>query len=74
MKEVTEDTIVDIGASFDGSWCSRNSARDAVVAAVSEDTGQVLDAVFLTKECTVCTQLANERDAGKLEYLEYLER
>ena len=37
--------IVDCAASFDASWNSRGwSARDGVVAAISDDTGKVLDA------------------------------
>jgi len=38
------ETMIDVGVSLDGSWSSRGwSARDGVVAAISIDTGKVLD-------------------------------
>lgn len=67
------EKVVDVGASFDGSWSSRGwSARDGLVAAVSEDTGKVLDVVYLTRECKQCKEIEGKRARGELGRLDYL--
>ena len=65
---------VDVAASFDCSWSSQGwSARDGVVAAVSEETGKVLDAVFMSKECPDCTLMEDKRSKGGFSHIEFLE-
>ena len=65
--------VVDVGASFDCSWSSRGwSARDGLVAAVSEDTWKVLDVVYMTKECKQCKEMEEKRARGDLNRLDYL--
>ncbi len=67
------EKVVDVGASFDCSWSSRGwSARDGLVAAVSEDTGKVLDVVYLTRECKQCKEMEEKRAIGKLSRQDYL--
>ena len=67
------ETVVDVGASFDCSWSSRGwSARDGLVAAVSEDTGKVLDVAYLTRECNHCKGMEEKRARGELSRLDYL--
>ena len=56
VPDCTDDELkckmVDCAASFDCSWSSRGwSARDGIVAAISEDTGKVLEEVFMTSSC-----------------------
>ena len=66
--------IVDCAASFDGSWNSRGwSARDGVVTAISDDTGKVLDVIFMTKSCPHCKQMDDKRARGELTRLEFLD-
>ena len=68
------ELMVEAGASIDGSWCSRGwSARDGVVAAVSIDTGKVLDVVYLTNSCTSCDQKERELKKGTTSRRQYLE-
>ena len=60
------ELVVEAGASIDGSWSSRGwSARDGVVAAVSVDTGKVLDVVYLNK---LVYFLRPERDGTQGRY------
>ena len=68
------ELVVEAGASIDGSWSSRGwSARDGVVAAVSVDTGKVLDVVYLTNSCTSCDQKERELKEGTTSRRQYLE-
>ena len=68
-----DDEAIDVATSFDGSWSSRgHSARDCVVAAVAEETGQVIDAVFLSKGCPQCTALESAQEAGRLSATEFM--
>ena len=72
LRGAGDTETIDVAASFDGSWCSRISARDGMVAGIAEETGQVLDAVFRTNACSHCEQLERQRDTGILSYLDYL--
>ena len=67
------EKVIDVGASFDCSWSSRGwSARDGLVAAVSEDTGKVLDVIYLSRECKHCKEMEQKRETGELSRLDYL--
>ena len=69
------DEVIDIPTSFDGSWNQRGfRARDGVVAGVAEETGQVVDAIFMSNQCPQCTTLNSARENGTLEYLDYMKR
>ena len=71
--EELAEKVVDVGASFNCSWSSRGwSARDGLVAAVSEDTGKVLDVVYMTRECKQCKEMEGKRARGDLNRLDYL--
>ena len=68
------DEIIDVATSFDGSWGSRapgHQSRDGVVAAIADETCQVVDAVFLSRSCAQCTTLKCAYEEGKLTNLEY---
>lgn len=72
-NEELEEKVVDVGASFDCSWSSRGwSARDGLVAAISEDTGKVLDVVYLTRECSKCKMMEEKRTKGDISKLDFL--
>ena len=43
------------------------------MAAISDDTGKVLDVIFMTKLCPHCKQMDDKRARGKLTRLEFLE-
>ncbi len=48
------------------------SARDGLVAAVSEDTGKVLDVIYLTRECSKCKGMEEKRSRGEVSRIEFL--
>ena len=47
------ETVVDIPVSLDGSWKSRHMSQHGMVAAISADTGEVVDCYYA---CSVCSQ------------------
>lgn len=56
------------------SWSSKGwSARDGVVAAISADTGKVLDVRFKTNSCPQCTEMENKRKGDEVTRMEFLE-
>ena len=68
-------TNVEIPTSFDASWSSRGwTARDGLVAAIAEETAQVLDVLTLTNSCPQCTEFKNLLDDGKISSDEHTER
>lgn len=72
--ERLDDKIINVGVSIDGSWSSRGwSARDGVVAAISIDTGKMLDVVYLSNSCTACDRKEKEKKEGKISNVAYLE-
>ena len=71
----TGKTMIETPTSFDASWSSRGwTARDGVVAAIAEETSQVLDVLALTNGCPQCTELKNLMDEGKLSSDDHMER
>jgi hypothetical protein len=75
MDDQLKTKMVDCATSFYCSWSSRGwSARDGVVAAVSEDTGKVTDVVFMTSSCPHCKQMEDKRTRGETSRLEFLDR
>ena len=65
--------MVEAGASIDSSWSSRGwSPRDGVIAAISIDTGKVVDVVYLTNSCTSCVQKEREPKEGTTSKRQYL--
>lgn len=55
--DVTEDDIIEIAVSFDGTWSKRGfSANFGVGFVISVDTGQVLDYGFASKICLQCSR------------------
>jgi hypothetical protein len=72
--EELNEKLVNVGTSFDCSWSSRGwSARDGIVAAISEDTGKVVDAVFMTSLCPSCKTVEYKHALGEMSNLEYLD-
>ena len=68
-----EEKEVDIGTSFDCSWSSRGlSARDGFVAAVSEDSGKVLDVTYMTRECSRCKGMEEKRARSEISRIDFL--
>ena len=71
--ENLDETVVDTGVTIDASWCSRDwTATDVVIAAISVDTGKVVDAVHMSSSCTECKKMEKKRSDGDLSRLEYL--
>ena len=71
--EELRENITDTGATFDGSWSSRGwSARDGIVAAISVETGKVVDVVYLSGSCNQCTEMENKRQTGQITRLQFL--
>ena len=59
--------------TIDASWSARGrSASDAVVAAVSVDTGKVVDVVHLCSSCTECKKMEKKRKEENITRMDYL--
>ena len=53
---VTDDDVVDVAVSFDGTWAKRGfTSLIGVVFVISVGTGEVLDYEILSKECQQCS-------------------
>ena len=71
--EELDDAVVDAGVTIDASWCSRGwTATDAVIAAISVDTGKVVDVVHMSSSCRECKKMEKKRSDGDVSWLEYL--
>ena len=65
--------VVDASVTIDASWSSRGwSATDAVIAAISVDTGKVVDVVHMCSFCCESQKMAKKREDGEVSHLEYL--
>ena len=75
-REDLDNAVVDAGVTIDASWCSRGwTATDAVIAAISVDTGKVVDVVHMSSSCSECKKMEkrrSEEDLSRLEYLAWL--
>ena len=72
-REQLSDVVVNAGDTIDASWCSRGwSATDAVIAAISVDTGKVVDVVHMSSSCAECKKMEKKKTDGELSRLEYL--
>ena len=72
-REDLDNAVVDVGVTIDASWCSRGwTATDAVIAAISVDTGKVVDVVHMSSSCSECKKMEKRRSEGDLEYLAWL--
>ena len=55
--DLTEDDIIEIAVSFDGTWSKRGfTANFGVGFVISADSGQVLDYGFASKICVQCSR------------------
>ena len=65
--EELREKIINAGASLDGSWSSRGwTARDGMVAAISVESGKVVDVVYLSSSCNQCTKMEEKRNRGQI--------
>ena len=72
--EELREKVVSAGASLDGSWSSRGwSARDGIVAAISVESGKVVDVVYLSGSCNHCTAMEEKKNSGKITRREFVE-
>ena len=54
------DSVLDIMVSYDGTWHHRGfKAAHGVGVVMSVDTGEILDAIPLSKECVECRRMQN---------------
>ena len=57
---------IEVAVSFDGTWHHRGfKSSHGVVLVMSADTGEVLDAEVLSKDCSICSKNINADDAWK---------
>ena len=65
-EDEEQDSVFDIAVSFDGSWHHRGfTSSHGVGVVMSVDTGDVLDAVALSKDCSVCLNNLDKDDEWK---------
>ena len=63
--EELDGAVVDAGVTIDASWCSRGwTATDAVIAAISVDTGKVVDVVHMSSSCGECKKMEKKGVTG----------
>ena len=74
MNIRSNESVADAGVSLDCSWNSRGwQAKGGVVAAISQDTGKIIDIVHKTLYCRECSNKQSQRDDHKISALEYME-
>ena len=68
VEDFTEEPVVDIDASFDGT-CQRRgySSLNGVVFAISKDAGQCIDSRVMSKRCS-----RESVELNKLRYVNYI--
>lgn len=60
-SSIDKDQVLDIPVSFDGTWHhSGFSSTHGLGVVMSVDSGEVLDAVVLSKDCVECTRMQKE--------------
>ena len=70
-KAFNKDEVLDIAGSFDGSWHHRGfTSSHGVGVIMSVDTGEVLDAVSLSKDCQTCIKNKDKDDEWKRCHVE----
>lgn len=71
----SDDGILDVDVSFDGSWLTRGHTSQVGVGSVIEVyTGFVLDIEVLSNYCHTCARLLTSKKDGKISDTEYNER
>ena len=64
-----KDVIVETGVSVDGTWQRRGfSSLNGAVAAISIDTGKVIDVPCLSKYCQGCISMELYKDSDPERY------
>ena len=59
---ITDSSLLNVTVSFDGTWHHRGfKSSHGVGVAMSVDTGQILDAVVLSKSCPTCEKNRNAK-------------
>ena len=72
-RDELPQTVVKAGVTINASWSSRGwSATDVVVAAISVNTGKVVDVVHLSSSCTECKKIEQKKQDGQMTHLQYL--
>ena len=71
-REELHEKVIDAGVTIDASWSTRGwSASDGVVAAISVDTGKVVDVVHLSSTCGECTKMEEKKKTGSVSRLDW---
>lgn len=70
MEKDSPGEEIEVPVSMDGTWKSRNQSRHGFVAAVSVETGQVIDSHYMCSTCPSC-KLWEGKDKDSVEYLEW---
>ena len=69
---VTEESLLDIAVSFDGTWAKRgHSSLFGVVFVISVDSGEALDFHVLSKFCKSCSIWENKKSNDPAKYEEW---
>ena len=68
-KGATDDEVIDIGVSADGSWQRRGfSSNNGVVTAISIETGKVVDIEAMSKICKACCLKESMKENDPVAY------
>ena len=67
-EDFNEDEIVNIDASFDGTWQKRGfSSLNGVGIVIAKDTGKCIDYHVLSKKCSGCAAWEDRKDTREYE-------
>ncbi|XP_013398023.2 uncharacterized protein LOC106164605 [Lingula anatina] len=69
-SDVDINEVVDCGITIDGSWQTRSNSKHGFVAAISVDTGEVLDVHYMCTTCRTCDSF-NSKPHTAAEEIEF---
>ena len=71
-QNVTDETVLDIAVSFDGTWGKRgHTSLFGIVFVIFVDTGEVLDYHVLLKFCKSCSVWEAKKNDDPFKYAEW---
>ena len=71
-QNVTDETVLNIAVSFDGTWAKRgHTSLFGIVFVISVDTGEVLDYHMFSKFCKSCSVWESKKDDDPFKYAEW---
>ena len=75
LKNDSEETVVDVSVSADGSWQRRGySSLNGTYTTISLKTGKVLDCEVMSRHCKACKLKENLKKTDRISYDKWYEK